>query len=89
MLKIINIDINPTYSVDNGVIRTKHLGDGYEINTHFGDNGELVYRVYATRNSVETLNCPSLEDAKAYIERFMLKVSLEHIKMAAEILEDK
>lgn len=88
MLKIINIDIKPTYEVDNGVLRAKRLGDRFVIKMLFDKDGLLTYQVNTSLNN-DTFCFPSLADAKGYIERLMLKITLEHIARAAEILEDK
>jgi len=88
MLKIINIDIKPTYEVDNGVLKAKRLGDRFTITMLFDKDGLPTYRVNTSLNN-DTFNFPSLADAKGYIERLMLKITLEHIARAAEILEDK
>ena len=89
MLKIINIDIKPTYEVDNyGVMTTKLVGESFEIKILFDKDGVPTYRFHTSmRIEGNTIYFSSLDEAKAYIERLMMGLTLDHIKRVAEIVE--
>ena len=89
MLKIINIDIKPTYEVHNGVICAEFIEHQFEIKASFNKDSVPVYKAVSSLPGIDPVYFFSLDEAKDYTGKLMLELAKDRIRSVAEILEDK